>query len=104
MKLPICPNCQHHFTWKEAYRAAAKTRRSTYCPNCQTTLYPSANSLTKSALVLAIVQLVLLIVFTVLHAPIAIALLVLAAYLALFLLYLPYGYEYREYEDSLFKL
>ncbi|WP_046214516.1 TIGR04104 family putative zinc finger protein [Paenibacillus wulumuqiensis] len=104
MKLPTCPNCQHSFTWKEACRAATKTKRFTYCPNCQTTLYPTANSLTKSALVFALLQLIFLVVLSALNLPIGIAVLALAIYLALFLAYMPYGYQYNEYEDSLFKL
>jgi CXXC-20-CXXC protein len=104
MKLPTCPNCQHRFTWREAYHAAAKTKRFTYCPNCQTTLYPTANSLTKSALILAILQLVLIIFLPSLNVSIGIAILILAVYLVVFVLYLPFGYRYKEYEDSLFKL
>ncbi|WP_458119025.1 TIGR04104 family putative zinc finger protein [Paenibacillus sp. Z6-24] len=104
MQLPICPNCQHRFTRKEACRAAVRTKRSTYCPNCQTTLYPTANARARSALFLAILQLVVLVVLISTNSPLGIALFIFAIYLFMVFLYLPYSYEYHEYEESLFKL
>ncbi|WP_322922820.1 hypothetical protein [Paenibacillus campi] len=106
LHLPVCPCCQHVFTWHEAQLLRKESaRHAGYCPICHASLYPTARS---RSLVAGLSIVVGMIVFSVWlwSGDVSVAGLLVAVAVQMLLDYTlrPLLYSYQSYDEPLFKL
>lgn len=98
--MPVCNNCQHKWSWKGTFKRSFTLGVGMMCPNCNEMQYYSARFRKRSSMVPFLIPLLLTV--NLFLGPSYLILILLLAFLPVYLILFPFFVELSNDEEALF--